>query len=90
LRVPAAPHPHQYLLGDALLVAPVVEPGVEHIDIYVPEGEWTDLWEGAHLIAPMSVKAAAPRDRIPVLIRETDGGITGSLKEALRLVNCLD
>jgi 1,3-alpha-isomaltosidase len=35
--------PFQYLLGDALLVAPVVEPGVTEWNVYLPAGEWVDL-----------------------------------------------
>ncbi|ONI73974.1 glycoside hydrolase family 31 [Kribbella sp. ALI-6-A] len=39
-------HPHQYLLGDDLLVNPVLEPGATHWTTYLPAGDWTDVWTG--------------------------------------------
>lgn len=38
----------QWLLGDALLVAPVLEPG-ERRRVYLPSGVWTDWWSGEQL-----------------------------------------
>jgi len=37
----------QYLFGPMLLVAPVMEEGAVGRDIYLPEGQWRDWWEGA-------------------------------------------
>ena len=35
----------QYMLGSSLLVAPVLKPGGE-VDVYLPEGNWFQLWDG--------------------------------------------
>lgn len=35
----------QYMLGDALLIAPVFTADGA-VDFYLPEGEWTSLWDG--------------------------------------------
>ena len=37
---------YSYLLGDDLLVAPVVEPGKEVRRLWLPEGNWQHLWSG--------------------------------------------
>ena len=37
---------YSYLLGDDLLVAPVVEPGKEMRELWLPEGTWQHLWTG--------------------------------------------
>jgi alpha-glucosidase len=37
---------YSYLLGDDLLVAPVVEPGKEVRRLWLPEGSWQHLWSG--------------------------------------------
>ncbi|MFI7702389.1 TIM-barrel domain-containing protein [Nonomuraea sp. NPDC049480] len=62
--------PLQYKLGDALLVAPVTEPGISEVSVYLPEGEWVDVWTGRAL-APGSggreVRLPAPLDRPPVV-----------------------
>ncbi len=34
----------QFLVGDELLVAPVVDKGIRKRDIYLPPGEWRDHW----------------------------------------------
>jgi alpha-glucosidase (family GH31 glycosyl hydrolase) len=36
----------QFLLGDDILVAPVVRPGQRARNIYLPPGQWRDYWTG--------------------------------------------
>jgi alpha-glucosidase (family GH31 glycosyl hydrolase) len=36
----------QFLLGETFLVAPVVQPGLNSRDIYLPQGSWRDYWSG--------------------------------------------
>jgi alpha-glucosidase (family GH31 glycosyl hydrolase) len=62
-------HPFQYLLGDDLLVAPVVEAGVDQWPVYLPAGEWIYAWTGEALTGPGMVNCPAPLDEIPVYIR---------------------
>lgn len=58
----------QYLLGDALLVAPVFDAGGE-VDVYVPEGTWTSLLDGSTLTGPRWVHQVHATDSLPVLVR---------------------
>ncbi|MFG1705160.1 TIM-barrel domain-containing protein [Nonomuraea sp. M3C6] len=61
-------HPLQYKLGDALLVAPVTEPDISEVTVYLPEGEWVDVWTGAALPGGREVTLPATAlDRPPVL-----------------------
>jgi alpha-glucosidase (family GH31 glycosyl hydrolase) len=60
--------PHQYFLGDDLLVAPVVEPAAESVRIYLPPGEWVDPWTGDELAGPAIVTREAPLEQIPVYV----------------------
>jgi alpha-D-xyloside xylohydrolase len=58
----------QYLLGDALLVAPVFsEEGV--VDYYVPEGRWTDLFTGRVVAGPRWVRETHGFLSVPLLVR---------------------
>ncbi len=36
----------QFALGNEFMVAPVLDPGTNHVRIYLPKGEWTHLWSG--------------------------------------------
>ena len=62
--------PYQYLLGDALIVSPVVEPGATSWQVYLPEGRWVDLStpdrvaEGGRVVT-----VPAPLERIPVFCK---------------------
>ncbi|WP_301130392.1 glycoside hydrolase family 31 protein [Streptomyces cacaoi] len=58
-----------FLLGDALLVAPVLEPGVRERTVRLPSGRWYDTATGAAYDGPRTVRVPAPLDRIPVLAR---------------------
>jgi alpha-glucosidase (family GH31 glycosyl hydrolase) len=60
--------PYQYFLGDELLVAPVVEPGLEEQHVYLPEGEWRDAWTDERFAGPAVVSCKTPVDRIPVYV----------------------
>ncbi|HSW59471.1 MAG TPA: TIM-barrel domain-containing protein, partial [bacterium] len=35
---------YQFMLGSDFMVAPVLDPGKNEIEIYLPEGEWVHLW----------------------------------------------
>ncbi|SFK87147.1 glycoside hydrolase family 31 protein [Streptomyces pini] len=58
-----------FLLGDALLVAPVLEPGVVRRTVRLPRGWWYDTATGRLHRGPGRVVVEAPRARIPVLAR---------------------
>jgi alpha-D-xyloside xylohydrolase len=63
----------QFLLGDDLLVAPVVTAGAVEREVYLPAGtSWRDAWTGARLAGGQWLTAPAPLEIIPVYVR--DGG----------------
>lgn len=58
-----------FLLGDSLLVAPVLAPGVERRPVQLPRGHWYDTATGRVHRGPGRVQLEAPLSRIPVLAR---------------------
>lgn len=58
----------QYMLGDALLVAPVLRPG-GRAEYYVPEGTWTHLLTGEQLTGPRWVRDVHDVLSLPLLVR---------------------
>jgi sulfoquinovosidase len=64
------PVPDQYLLGDDLLVAPVLEPGCTRRRVVLPEGRWADLFEPARsFTGPGVTEVDVGPDDIPVFAR---------------------
>jgi alpha-glucosidase (family GH31 glycosyl hydrolase) len=62
-------YPLQYLLGDDLLVAPVTEEGVAEWEVYLPAGDWVDVWTGTPQSGGRTVRRDVPIDIIPVYCR---------------------
>ena len=58
----------EYMLGDELLVAPVVS-DTTTAEVYLPPGEWTDYWTGRRHAGGRTHLVAAPLDVIPVFRR---------------------
>lgn len=59
----------QYLLGDQLLVAPVLQRGARARRVWFPPGEWIGWWDGDRREGPAWADVPAPLDRIPVYHR---------------------
>jgi alpha-glucosidase (family GH31 glycosyl hydrolase) len=62
-------HPHEYLVGDEMLVAPVVDPSGNDT-IYLPPGDWVDFFTGKHYAGDRSLTAHYAVDETPVFVRE--------------------
>jgi alpha-D-xyloside xylohydrolase len=60
---------YEYLLGDAILVAPVVTEGARTRSLYLPKGMWVDYWRGQLLEGERLVTVSAPLHQIPILVR---------------------
>ncbi len=59
----------QFMLGDALLVAPIVHPG-GRIDIALPPGGWFDLNSRQRLAGPRVIRYRATLDQFPIFGRD--------------------
>ena len=61
----------QYLFGDALLVAPVMEAGQETRRVYLPEGaQWIDAFNGDLHEGGVWIDQAVTLASIPVFVRK--------------------
>jgi hypothetical protein len=59
-------YPYQYLFGRHLLVAPVVEPDISTYTVYLPLGDWVDLWTGEPIAGGQMIHREVPLSVIPV------------------------
>ncbi len=59
----------EFMIGDALLSAPISEKGATSRDVYLPEGLWLDYWDGTEYPGAGTSEIAAPIDRWPLFVR---------------------
>ncbi|MBN4001031.1 alpha-glucosidase [Nostoc sp. LPT] len=63
---------YQFMLGSDFLVAPVLDKGVETVQLYLPAGEWIHLWTGAKFDSEKGkwIKVSAPLGKPGVFFRD--------------------
>lgn len=59
----------EYLLGDSILVAPVIEEEAVFRDIYLPAGTWWDMNQNVVIFGPKWLRNyPAPLDTLPYFV----------------------
>lgn len=59
----------QFLVGRDVLVAPILRPSMEYRAVYLPEGEWIDLWSGDRLEGGRHILVHAPLAHLPIYVK---------------------
>jgi alpha-glucosidase len=59
----------EFLVGSALLVAPIAQPGIAHRHAYLPRGTWVQYWTGERITGPAHVLAHAPLGRPAIYVK---------------------
>ncbi len=59
----------EYLVGEKMLVAPVVNPGETIRKVYLPEGTWYSFWTGEKHEGRRYFLEEAPLDHMPIYIK---------------------
>jgi len=59
----------EFLVGENLLVAPVVAAGVTARDVYLPKGEWYEFATGKKHQGAQWISASAPLDTVPMFVK---------------------
>ncbi len=59
----------EFLIGDALLSAPIYEPGAASRRVYLPAGQWLNYWDGTEYSGEGWSEIAGPLENWPLLIR---------------------
>ena len=60
----------EFMLGDRMLIAPVVEQGAREKLVYLPEGVWYDYWTGEKKEGKNFFVRTAPLDLCPIYVKE--------------------
>jgi alpha-glucosidase len=59
----------QFLLGESLLVAPVIQPGARARSVYLPPGTWHDFWSLESYRGRSHALAEAPLSILPLYVK---------------------
>ncbi len=59
----------EFMVGDKLLVAPVLEQGATRRMIYLPEGSWYDFWTKEAVTGGQYILREAPIDVCPIYVK---------------------
>lgn len=58
-----------FLLGDGLLVAPVLDPGKTGRTLCLPSGRWYDFYSGQVHTGGQTIEIEAPLERVPLFVK---------------------
>ena len=59
----------QFMVGDDLLLAPIVKPDVTRRLVYLPAGSWYDYWTNKKYAGGTMISVEAPLDVAPMFVR---------------------
>jgi alpha-glucosidase len=59
----------EFMVGDGLLVAPVLKPDLTRRLVYLPKGTWYDYWTNRKVTGGTMVNVDAPLDTVPMFVR---------------------
>ncbi|WP_315787965.1 glycoside hydrolase family 31 protein [Fischerella sp. JS2] len=58
-----------FLLGDALLVCPIVEEAATSRSVILPKGHWYNFWDDTLIKGGRQINLETPQDQIPILVK---------------------
>ncbi|MFR9668090.1 MAG: TIM-barrel domain-containing protein, partial [Rikenellaceae bacterium] len=59
----------QYLFGESIIVAPVVEYLARTKSVYLPKGVWYNFWSGEKMSGGRRVEVSAELDELPIFVK---------------------
>lgn len=59
----------EFMLGDRMMIAPVVEQGAREKLVYLPKGKWYDYWTGEEKAGEQFFVRSAPLDVCPIYVK---------------------
>lgn len=60
----------QFMIGNNTIIAPIMQPSVDHRSVYLPEGQWVQYWTDEVLEGGQYHLVHAPLDTLPIFIKK--------------------
>ncbi|UCZ52016.1 glycoside hydrolase family 31 protein [Bacillus shivajii] len=70
----------QFMIGENVIVAPIMTPDTEHRVVYLPEGNWIDYWTEERLTGGEHHLVHADIETLPIFIKENSAVAHGAIK----------
>ena len=76
---------YQFMVGSEFMVAPILDPSEETVEVYLPADRWVHLWSGKEYGSPTKGVYETVRAPIgkPAVFYKGDSGAGRRLREAL-------
>ncbi len=58
-----------FLLGDRMLLAPILDQGKDSRSLHLPPGHWYDYYSGQDYSGDQTIQVSAPLERIPLFVK---------------------
>lgn len=75
----------QFMIGDNVLIAPILLPDTNHRSVYLPEGNWYDYWTDTVYQGGQHILVKAEIDTLPIFIKAGSIVIEGSEKQSTKV-----
>jgi alpha-glucosidase len=59
----------QFMIGNDLLVTPILKPDLTHRRVYLPAGTWYDYWTNQKYTGGTMISVEAPLETVPMFVR---------------------
>ena len=60
----------QFMFGESLMIAPVLQRKAKARRVYLPEGRWTDFWDGREFSGSGFIEVKTGLSDLPIFVRE--------------------
>ncbi|SFA79175.1 MULTISPECIES: glycoside hydrolase family 31 protein [unclassified Bacillus (in: firmicutes)] len=75
----------QFMVGDSVIVAPILKPSTQHRVVYLPSGSWTDYWTGDVLEGGKHHLVKADLETLPIFIKQGSVIVNGEVKHSTEI-----
>lgn len=75
----------QYLIGDNVLIAPIMRPDTFHRIVYLPEGDWVNYWTDEVVSGGEHMLIEADLETLPIYIKKGSMIAHGAIKQSSKV-----
>jgi alpha-glucosidase len=72
----------QFMIGDNVIIAPIMTPNTTHRVLYLPKGNWTDYWTDEVLEGGKHHLISADLDTLPIYVKQGTMIALGEVKQS--------